>query len=319
MTDEIRDDGGELESPDGAVPAVDVTGAALGALAPDEASVVRAAAASDPSVAAELANMEEVVAELARLIPGRQMNRGRSAGIRSRLVSRAAGSGDGRTAAAQPGAEATKAAPKAPAPRPTGTFIDVGMTAPPARPLPPVYRRSFTWRDAVAIAAVIALVATGTLLMNVMRDRDHLRNAVAVQQASMARQMDDLKSVMATKDSLIGSLTGPQMKVVDMVAYAAQSPLARMYWDQKTQEWTMYAYHLRQPAPGKTFQVWLITRISDKPVSAGVFKPDANGTAVMHATYALERGMLRKVAISEEPAGGMPYPTGPIIIAGSGK
>jgi anti-sigma-K factor RskA len=107
------------------------------------------------------------------------------------------------------------------------------------------------------------------------------------------------------------------MKVVDLVNYASQDPLARMFWDQKTQEWTMYAYNLRHPKPGKVFQVWLITNTNPHPISAGTFTPDAHGSAVLHARYALDRKGLEKVAISEEPEGGVPSPTGPIIIAGT--
>ncbi|HSU98393.1 MAG TPA: hypothetical protein VLI40_14250, partial [Gemmatimonadaceae bacterium] len=78
--------------------AFDVAGAALGALAPGEEADVYTAASVDPAVSAELAAMEAVVAELARLAPVQQMNRGRSAGIRSRLVARAAATNVGRQA-----------------------------------------------------------------------------------------------------------------------------------------------------------------------------------------------------------------------------
>ncbi|MEO6864957.1 MAG: hypothetical protein ABI229_05870, partial [Gemmatimonadaceae bacterium] len=74
----------------------DVAGAALGALAPAEEAELYAAAAVDPAVSADLAAMEAVVAELARLAPLASMNRGRSAGIRSRLVARAAATRAGR-------------------------------------------------------------------------------------------------------------------------------------------------------------------------------------------------------------------------------
>jgi hypothetical protein len=36
----------------------------------------------------------------------------------------------------------------------------------------------------------------------------------------------------------------------------------------------------------------------------------------MHARYALDRNALRAVAITEEPEGGMPAPTGPMVVAG---
>jgi anti-sigma-K factor RskA len=37
---------------------------------------------------------------------------------------------------------------------------------------------------------------------------------------------------------------------------------------------------------------------------------------MMQAEYALPAGALQAVAVTEEPAGGMPQPTGPMVIAG---
>jgi hypothetical protein len=37
----------------------------------------------------------------------------------------------------------------------------------------------------------------------------------------------------------------------------------------------------------------------------------------MQAKYALDRNALKAVAVTEEPAGGMPAPTGPMVVSGS--
>jgi hypothetical protein len=321
MTDETYREGSEDDSLADSLSTADIAGAALGALSPAEEVAVYDAAVADERIAAELGEMEAVVAELARLAPLRQINRGRSAGIRSRLVSRAAASREGRVGTPRSGPESVMATSKPGSSPPTSPRLVESPAAsriPPAtvRPLKPIYRQSFNW---LALAAGIAFVATGTTLVYVLHDRHRFRDAVMAQQTAMMRKVATLESSMATKDSMIASLTGPQMKVVDLVSRASQEPLARMFWDRKTQEWTMYAYHLRQPASGKTFQVWLMTNTSAKPISAGTFTPDAQGAAVMHAKYPLDREALQKVAISEEPAGGMPYPTGPILIAGEGR
>ena len=94
--DESTDDVAAREQPESPLPvddmepAFDAAGAALGALDPTDEADLYAAASVDPAVSAELASMEAVAAELARLAPMQAMNRGRSAGIRSRLVARAA-------------------------------------------------------------------------------------------------------------------------------------------------------------------------------------------------------------------------------------
>lgn len=101
-------------------PAYDATEAALGLLSPDEAAAMLAAAANDPDLAKELAEFQAVVAELARLAPPAPINRGRSAGIRSRLLTRAAASRAGRPVTRQTGPIETAAMFGAPSTASTG-------------------------------------------------------------------------------------------------------------------------------------------------------------------------------------------------------
>jgi len=67
------------------------------------------------------------------------------------------------------------------------------------------------------------------------------------------------------------------------------------------------------PIPaGRTYQVWYLTR--GAPVSAGLIKPDADGGAMAEFTppsVAVPVGM----AVSLEPDGGVPAPTGAIYLA----
>jgi anti-sigma-K factor RskA len=65
----------------------------------------------------------------------------------------------------------------------------------------------------------------------------------------------------------------------------------------------------------RDYQLWLITPAG--PVSAGTFKPTPDGQAVMQATYALPRDQLKAVAVTEEPAGGLPKPSGQPLILGT--
>lgn len=73
---------------------------------------------------------------------------------------------------------------------------------------------------------------------------------------------------------------------------------------------------LKQPATGRTYQMWIIARGKPQPMSAGTFMPDSAGWALMSATAPVMPGRLRRVAITEEPDGGSEYPTGPILFAG---
>lgn len=69
------------------------------------------------------------------------------------------------------------------------------------------------------------------------------------------------------------------------------------------------------PAPAnKSYQLWLVPA-NGKPISAGVFNP-ALGLPD-HWMIGLPAGTAPKAfAVSLEPVGGMPQPTGPMVLVG---
>ena len=70
------------------------------------------------------------------------------------------------------------------------------------------------------------------------------------------------------------------------------------------------------PAPAdKSYQLWLVPMQGD-PINAGVFNPKAGQTD--HWMMQLPAGVTPKAfAVTLEPAGGMPHPTGPKVLAGA--
>ena len=88
-----------------------------------------------------------------------------------------------------------------------------------------------------------------------------------------------------------------------------------MFWDHSRNAWTLVAHNLPMPRAGRTYQLWLMTPTSK--ISAGTFMPEHNGEAMVRATYALARDSLRAVAVTDEPAGGMPQPTGSYVVVGN--
>jgi hypothetical protein len=72
--------------------------------------------------------------------------------------------------------------------------------------------------------------------------------------------------------------------------------------------------HAFPPAPpGRNYQLWLIQ--DGQPISAGVFEVDADGRArLASAARAPDAGDLA-VAVTLEPVGGVPAPSGPVVLA----
>lgn len=300
----------------------ELSAVALDTASADVANAVRAHAAACPECGPELAAMEQTVALLGELVPSGQINRGRSAGIRSRLLMRARSERESHSAPV-PGppdiargvASLTGQGQRM---TPGGQRIVTGESkrvTPAQTPGVPFdvvpIRRGVNW---YAIAATVALVITGAQLFRVTSDRERMRDQLA-QVDTTKSPVDSLTLALSQKDSMIAAMTGPDVKVVALTNQGASEPLGRMMWNRSSNDWIMVAYNLRPPKPGMTYQVWLVT--ADAKISAGTFHPDAQGNTFMHAKYAMDRNALRAVAITEEPEGGMPSPTGPMVVAGA--
>ena len=74
----------------------------------------------------------------------------------------------------------------------------------------------------------------------------------------------------------------------------------------------------RQCRPQKAYELWLIPK-SGAPIPAGVFKPDAQGSATV-VNPPLPAGTEAKAfAITVEPEAGSSTPTMPIVMVGAGE
>jgi anti-sigma-K factor RskA len=71
-----------------------------------------------------------------------------------------------------------------------------------------------------------------------------------------------------------------------------------------------------EPAPeGKSYQLWVVPA-QGNPISAGVFQPVAGQTD--NLLMDMPQGVVPKAfAVTIEPAGGMPQPTGPKVLVGA--
>jgi len=177
---------------------------------------------------------------------------------------------------------------------------------------------SLAWRRAewVAAAASILLVVSVAVLAAMVRDRQVLREALSGQAARLQplqRSADSLRLAVASRDSMLGAITGRNVAVMTLTKGGANAPFARMFWDKTKNTWTFVAHDMPSLKPGRTYQLWLVTAAGAK-ISAGTFDPQA-GEAVVRATYALAADSLAAVAVTEEAAGGAPQPTTTPIIA----
>jgi anti-sigma-K factor RskA len=110
-------------------------------------------------------------------------------------------------------------------------------------------------------------------------------------------------------------LTAPDTVKVTLVAGAARPvPQGKVFYHPQ-RGLLFYAANLPALPPGKTYQLWLVPT-QGNPLSAGIFQADAQGNGEVVLPQ-LPTGVAAKAfAVTIEPAGGVPQPTGPKVLVG---
>jgi anti-sigma-K factor RskA len=165
------------------------------------------------------------------------------------------------------------------------------------------------WAALVPVATAFALATVLLWLHNEQLNRQlaDLRNTIEQQKQEIAetRHQADL---IAERETLVVPLWS-QKGMPDTHGEGH----ARVLYNAKEGMMTYDGWLPSAPAD-KSYQLWLVP-MNGAPISAGVFNPQ-NGE-MSHMMMKLPAGVTAKeFAVSLEPAGGMPHPTGPMVLVG---
>jgi len=139
-------------------------------------------------------------------------------------------------------------------------------------------------------------------------------DALRQQLASREQETAGLRRALAQKDDLLGFLHSPRVKVVSLAGSAvAETAGAFVLFDPESRKAFLYGFNMPTLPPGKIYQLWAIM---DKPVSAGTFGIDAGHKSRHMAKSIPDPARITKFAVSLEPEGGRPQPTGDIYLIG---
>jgi len=136
---------------------------------------------------------------------------------------------------------------------------------------------------------------------------DDVRNQLAQREGSLqrlARQNEEFSGFFKNPSSKVVSLAGSDI---------AKTAGAFLLFDPVTKKAWLYAFNLPALPSGKVYQLWAI---DDRPVSAGVFGVDTGQKGRMMIKSLPEFSRMKKFAVTVEPDGGRPQPTGAIYLIG---
>ncbi|MCI0568163.1 MAG: anti-sigma factor [Acidobacteria bacterium] len=165
---------------------------------------------------------------------------------------------------------------------------------------------------AAAAAAIVVAILTGSYTSRryELQTRE-LRAQIRSQQEELVRLEQQFRR---TRDTIL-LVRSPGSKVIDLQGQEGlATAAARVFWDVRRGTWRLYADNLPPAGEGKTYQLWLVT--AKEKISAGVFDPLKDEEPSGTVTVPPEAGAVVAAAVTPEPAGGSPQPTGSILLLG---
>lgn len=284
---------------------------ALGALEADDQAAVEGHLADCRECAAELAAWRRTADRLADAtspVPPTTAARERllaaldEAGLQTRRDPPA-----GRAAAAAP----TVPPPARDGPRARRSSRD--RTAPPRRGVA-------GWLAAAAaiVAVVVAswsLVRQGELAGELQRASAERRRLLA-EQEELRIELVLARGRLAELAATVELVTSPDTRRILLAGLGpAEGASATALVDPRRGIARFTALGLPEPPPGHTYQLWTITAETG-PVSAGVFEVDDSGRGELEVAAVPPPGQAVTWAVTIEPAGGVPAPTGEMVLRG---
>lgn len=162
------------------------------------------------------------------------------------------------------------------------------------------------WATAAALAIVVVV-----LLSNNAQLRDTvagLRQQSAEQEAEMQKARDVVMTLTATD----------AMRITLVAAKTPPQPQGKAIYVRERSSLIFLATNLPALPQGKAYELWLIPVVG-APVPAGVFRPDARGSATVLNPPLPSRAEAKTFAITVEPEQGSPSPTSQPIMLGAGE
>jgi anti-sigma-K factor RskA len=129
------------------------------------------------------------------------------------------------------------------------------------------------------------------------------------------RRVNVAMRAAADAQTPLSVLTAPDVRRIDLAGQAAApSASARAFWS-RSRGLVITAANLPPLPAGRIYQLWFVARPA--PVSAGLLTPDAGGSLTTTLPTPADVPNPTALAVTIEPEGGVPSPTGAMYLVGA--
>ena len=127
--------------------------------------------------------------------------------------------------------------------------------------------------------------------------------------------MADVRRTASEAQSSLAVLVAPDLARIDLAGQAAApNATARAFWS-RSRGLVFTASNLPPPPPGRAYQLWVLTA-QPAPISAGMLNPRRERTRQRAVRHAARSAGPVAMAVTLEPEGGVPSPTGDKYLVG---
>jgi len=196
---------------------------------------------------------------------------------------------------------------QSPSPTVKVRLMEQARHAVPVSPPRPAGFRWLQWATAViALASVVVALSLTRANNDLRRESDALKSRVARLEVQLAEQQNT-----------IATLTSVGVRVVDLAGQGTNVQASgRIFWDQSRKRW-LFSIRNLPPAPSdKSYQLWFVPK-NGNPISARVFNTEADGSISVEVPVPDNATDLKAAAVTIEPFGGRPQPTGSFALLGA--
>jgi anti-sigma-K factor RskA len=166
------------------------------------------------------------------------------------------------------------------------------------------------------VAVALALVCFGLLWQNSTLQRD-----VASLRAQFQAQLDDQGSKLEQANEVVATLLDPEATKIELVAVGNKpQPRGKAIYQRRNRNLIFFASNLPPLPAERIYELWLFPAHGGAPIAAGLFKPDAWGSATVVNPPLPEGVEATNFAVTLEPeSGSHESPRGTPVIVGVGE